>query len=179
MPEEPEGQDNTPSPNPAEPNRGSDEPRSLDQPPSFFPYQDRDSRQPELGPLVEVEVEGVFAAEAEGQMKSLFVVLSSRGHRLPIVIGQFEAEAISIALENAEPERPRTHDLIRTIIDRLEGSVEKIVIDDLWNGVYYAKLVLGKADGEAEIDCRPSDAIAIAVRYGAPIYVAEGLLEQE
>jgi bifunctional DNase/RNase len=151
----------------------------LEQPPPFFPYSNRDGRQADLGPLVEVEVEGVFQAESEGQPKSLFVLLSSNDRRLPIVIGPYEAQAISLPLDNAQPDRPMTHDLLRSVIDRLDGAVDRIVIDDLWNGTYYAKLYLRKDNLDLEIDSRPSDAIALAVRFGAPVFVAEGLLELE
>jgi bifunctional DNase/RNase len=173
MPEEPpEDHGET---QPEGPYEGDD--AGLELPPPFFPYGNRDGREPELGALVEVDVEGVFAAESDGQAKSLFVLLSSNDRRLPIVIGPYEAQAISLPLDNAQPDRPMTHDLLRTVIERLDGSVDRIVIDDLWNGTYYAKLYLKSSQGELEVDTRPSDAIALAVRFGAPVFVAEGLLE--
>lgn len=162
MPEEFEGRD----------------PENLDEPPPFFPadFTGPDRMPADLGELVEVAIEGVYAVDNNGQT-SRFVLLSEGGRRLPIVIGPFEAQAISLPLEGARPDRPLTHDLLKNMIDRLEGDVDRIVIDDLFNAIYYAKIYLRKGQDEMEIDARPSDAIAIAVRYDVPILVAEGILE--
>ena len=162
MPEEFEGQD----------------PENLDEPPPFFPAElaGPDRMPADLGELVECSVEGVYAVENGGQT-SRFVLLSEGGRKLPILIGPFEAQAISFPLEGARPDRPMTHDLLKSIIDRLEADVDRVVIDDLWNTIYYAKVYLKKGSEEMEIDARPSDAIAIAVRYEVPILVAEGILE--
>lgn len=70
-----------------------------------------------------------------------------------------------------------THDLLRNVIDRLNVTLDRVVIDDLWNTIYYAKLYLRKGSEELEIDARPSDAIAMAVRFDAPIFVSEGILD--
>jgi uncharacterized protein len=154
------------------------EPDDLEDPPPFFPAElTGDVRMPtDLGDLVEVSVEGVYAVENGGQT-SRFVLLAEGGRKLPILIGPFEAQAISFPLEGARPDRPMTHDLLKTIIDRLDGDVDRVVIDDLWNTIYYAKVYVKKGKEEMEIDARPSDAIAIAVRYDVPILVAEGILE--
>ena len=88
------------------------------------------------------------------------------------------AWAISLALEGDAPDRPFTHDLIRLLLERLDATIERIVIDDLWNETFYAKIGLVKAGGETmDIDARPSDAIAMALRFRAPIYMAETVLE--
>ena len=80
-------------------------------------------------------------------------------------------------LEGLQPDRPMTHDLIRNILIRIDADVDRVVIDDFWNSVYYAKIYI-LADGEEhEIDARPSDAVAIAIRFGAPIYVADSILD--
>jgi len=157
---------------------GPDGPENLDQPPSFFPYSGQlpEGETRDLGELVEVHIQGVFAADSE-QSKSLFVLVSDGDRKLPIVIGPFEAQAISLPLENAQPDRPMTHDLIRNLLDRLDATVERVVIDDLWNGIYYAKLYVKRGKEELEIDARPSDAIALAVRFDAPVFVADGILE--
>lgn len=154
------------------------DPENFSLPPAFFPPElAGDVRMPmDLGELIEVTVEGVFAGESAGQ-KTQFVLLSEGGRKLPIMIGPFEAQAISFPIEGARPDRPMTHDLIRNILDRLDVEVDRVVIDDLWSTIYYAKVYLQRGDEEMEIDARPSDAIAIAVRYDVPILVADGLLE--
>lgn len=157
---------------------GSDGADNLNEPPSFFPYEGEGTvREPgSLGPLVEVQPEGVFAAESNGSI-SWFVLVTDGERRLPILIGPFEAQAISLPLESTRPDRPMTHDLFKTIMDRLDCSIDRVVIDDLFNNVYYAKLYLKKGKEECEIDARPSDAIALAIRFEAPVFVAEGILE--
>jgi uncharacterized protein len=147
---------------------------NLDEPPPFFPY-DGPSRI-DSGELKQVQVEGVFAAESGGSI-SRFVLVTDGPRRLPIMIGPFEAHAISMPLEGSRPERPMTHDLLKSILDRFEATLDRVVIDDLWSTIYYAKLYLRRADDEFEIDARPSDAIAMAVRFDAPIYVADSILE--
>src|SRR5688572_8324220 len=158
---------------------GPEGPENLDQPPSFFPYAgDMPAREPgALGELIEVSIEGVFAAENAGNI-SRFVLLSDGERKLPILIGPYEAQAISLPLEGTQPDRPMTHDLVRNVLDRIEATLDRVVIDDLWNTIYYAKLyVQTKGGEELEIDSRPSDAIALAVRFEAPIFVADGILE--
>jgi uncharacterized protein len=159
---------------------GGEDPEDLDRPPSFFPSESgTPDREPgALGELVEVQIDGVYMAETNGQTTQ-FVLVSDGERKLPILIGPFEAQAIQLPLENRRPDRPLTHDLIRNILDRLNQDLDRVVIDDLWNGVYYAKLYLkgSGSDPEIEIDARPSDAIALAVRFDAPIYVADGILE--
>jgi bifunctional DNase/RNase len=93
------------------------------------------------------------------------------------MIGAFESQAIQQKLEGVQPERPMTHDLIRNIITRVGGEVDRIVIDDFWNAIYYAKIYVLANGEEIEIDARPSDAVAIAIRFGAPIYVADAILD--
>jgi bifunctional DNase/RNase len=150
---------------------------SYEDPPSFFPYEGTGPRHSEsLGELVEVQIEGVFAAEANGSI-SRFVLLTDGGRKLPILIGPYEAQAISLPIEGNRPDRPMTHDLIKVIIDRMGATVDRVVIDDLWNTIYYAKIYVRTDKEEIEIDSRPSDAIAMSVRFEAPIFVADGILE--
>jgi bifunctional DNase/RNase len=155
-----------------------DDPEGLDKPPSFFPYEgDADlPRDPsERGEPVECAIEGVFGYESNGNIQR-FVLLSDGERKVPILIGPFEAQAISLPLDGATPDRPMTHDLMRNIIDRLGAELVRVVIDDLWSTTYYAKMYLRRGDEEMEIDSRPSDAIAMAVRFEAPIFVVEGIL---
>ena len=127
----------------------------------------------------EVKVMGVYAHQDQGTIANHFVLLrDNRGRRIPIFVGQFEAFAISVALEGESPDRPFTHDLIRLLLERLDATIERVVIDDLWNETFYAKIGVVKPGGELmDIDARPSDAIALALRVRAPIYMAENVLE--
>lgn len=161
------------------PDERHDEPDDLETPPPFFPYEG-DVKPPlesgGYGEPVEVAVEAVFAAHTGDQVQH-FVLLSEGDRKLPIVIGPFEAHSISMALEGNKPDRPITHDLMKTLIERLGGNVVRVLVDDIWGSTYYAKVLLLKGKEEIEIDCRPSDAIGLAVRFEAPIFVAEGILD--
>ena len=95
---------------------------------------------------------------------------------LPIWIGTSEALSIASRLGGQRPPRPNSHDLAKRLVDRLEGQVLRIVVTDLREGVYYALIRLGLGARQFEIDARPSDAIALALRYNAPIFVSEALL---
>lgn len=97
---------------------------------------------------------------------------------LPIWIGLFEANAIAMTIENVITPRPMTHDLMRNILEALEVTVEKIVVRDLIDNTFYASIYLSTGDKVLEIDSRPSDAIAIAVRTNAPIYVKEEVISK-
>jgi len=96
---------------------------------------------------------------------------------LPIIIGHFEASSIAIALEKIKIERPMTHDLIKNMIELLDVRIQKVVITELKGSTYYATIYLQKNDKVIEIDARPSDSIAIAIRIGCPIFVNENLLQ--
>lgn len=96
--------------------------------------------------------------------------------RLPIVIGEPEAQAIANELEGVRPQRPMTHDLLKNVIETLGGSVKEIVITTIKDGTFYATIVFEYSD--LEVDARPSDAIAIAVRFGAPMFVAESIMDE-
>jgi bifunctional DNase/RNase len=97
---------------------------------------------------------------------------------LPIWIGPFEADAITVELQEMPSARPLTHDLLKSVIRELGGKVIHVLINDLRNEVYYARLVINVNGKQMEVDSRPSDAIALAVRVKAPIYVAEGVMEK-
>lgn len=143
-----------------------------------------ENRQPRALREKEVRVLGLWATQdpekPNAPIRNAFILLrDNRGRKVPIVIGPFETMAIQQALDGAASERPATHDLLRNVIDRLGGKIERIVIDDLWQGTFYAKISITLAAGDVmDIDSRPSDAIALAVRVRAPIYVAEDVLEQ-
>jgi len=97
--------------------------------------------------------------------------------RLPIVIGGFEAQAIAVAMEGMMPTRPLTHDLFKSALDNFSIEIKEVVINNLLDGVFHARLVCDFNGEIAEIDSRTSDAIAMAVRYGCPVYTYEFILE--
>jgi hypothetical protein len=97
---------------------------------------------------------------------------------LPIWIGVFEANAIALRIEGVEPPRPMTHDLLRSVVEQLGATVEKIVISDLKESTFFAVIHVRNEQGSQPIDARPSDAIALALRTDAPIYVLRSVLDK-
>ncbi|MFQ3548999.1 MAG: bifunctional nuclease family protein [Armatimonadota bacterium] len=140
----------------------------------------RDSSKSEGEKLVRVV--GVFEPkDVVGSVQSgayVVVLRDSKDRSVLIWIGEFEARAIYLAIQGASADRPLTHDLLNNIINRLDAKVDRILIDDLWNGTYYAKISIIKNDKVMEIDSRPSDAIALSLRANAPIYMAESVIER-
>jgi uncharacterized protein len=113
------------------------------------------------------------------QTHNYAVVLGERGgnRRLPIIIGAFEAQAIAVAVERMLPNRPLTHDLFKNTLDTFNIELKEVVISNLLDGVFYARLVCTKGGDSYEIDSRTSDALAMAVRFNCPIYTYEFILE--
>ncbi len=124
---------------------------------------------------VRVEVAGIASTESNG---AYVLILKEVGgeRRLPIIIGAFEAQAIALELEGMRPPRPMTHDLLKNVLEALDSSLTEVCIHNLRDGTFYAYLLLD--DGEIEVDARPSDAIALALRCEAPIYVSEDVMEE-
>lgn len=127
-----------------------------------------------------VELEIVALSHSITQTHSYAVVLGeSNGlRRLPIVIGGFEAQAIAVALEKMQPSRPLTHDLMKNFMEAFEVHLNEVIINNLSDGIFYAKLLCTNRAGTIEIDSRTSDALALAVRFGCPIYTYEKILAQ-
>jgi hypothetical protein len=98
---------------------------------------------------------------------------------LPILIGPFEATAIALALEGTQVPRPLSHDLMKSVIEALKAKVDRIIIHDIQENTFYAKVVLECGSGNLEIDARPSDSIALALRTNSPIYVSERIILEE
>jgi bifunctional DNase/RNase len=96
--------------------------------------------------------------------------------RLPIIIGGVEAQAIAIQVENIKPARPLTHDLFKNVSDTLGFTLKEVIINDLVEGIFHAKLVMEQEGREVEIDARSSDAIALALRFACPIFTYEFIL---
>ena len=129
--------------------------------------------------MKKVELEIINITQGFTQHHSYAVVLGEvKGkRRLPIVIGAAEAQAIAVALENMPPARPLTHDLFKTMMDTINIFLSEVVITNLMDGVFYSKLVCIFNGEDHEIDSRTSDAIALAIRFGCPIYIYGNILE--
>ena len=127
--------------------------------------------------MIEVKVVNV-AIDVNSKMP-VIVLKEKRGEKtLPIWIGLFEAQAIALALENVEPPRPLTHDLAKSLIEKLKGKVEKVVISDLKNNTFYAHILIKQNGKSIDVDSRPSDAIALALRLDVPIFINEIVLDK-
>jgi len=129
--------------------------------------------------MEKIELEIIGLSYSQTQTGAYALVLGEKGgakRRLPIIIGGFEAQAIAIELEAMTPSRPLTHDLFKTFSDAYQIDVKEIVIYNLVEGIFYAKLITEKEGSEVEIDTRTSDAIALAVRFKCPIYTHEFIL---
>ena len=129
--------------------------------------------------MKKIELEIVALSHSITQTHSYAVVLGEVNglRRLPIVIGGFEAQAIAVALEKMHPTRPLTHDLMKNFMNAFEIDLLEIIICNLQEGVFYSKLVCSNDHDTVEIDSRTSDALALAVRFGCPIYTFENILE--
>ncbi len=128
--------------------------------------------------LVELEILGLSSNHSQSGSFTLVMGEVEGLRRLPIVIGMFEAQAIAIEIEKIIPNRPMTHDLFKSFSDSFQFEIEKIVISEFKEGVFYAKIHSKGEAALAEIDSRPSDAIAIAVRFGAGIFCSEKVLSE-
>jgi uncharacterized protein len=126
---------------------------------------------------VQCEILGLSSSPSTGGAYAILLKEIDGNRRLPIIIGAFEAQAIALEIEGIKPPRPLTHDLLKQLTDNLGASVLEVIVDELRENTFYAKIVLEASALSQEIDARPSDAIALAVRAQAPIYVAESVLE--
>lgn len=129
--------------------------------------------------MKKIELEIVALSHSITQTHSYAVVLGETNglRRLPIVIGGFEAQAIAVALERMQPSRPLTHDLMKNFMMAFNVELHEIIISDLQEGIFYSKLLCSNEHDTVEIDSRTSDALALAVRFGCPIYTYEHILE--
>ncbi|NNE70731.1 MAG: hypothetical protein HKN29_10270 [Rhodothermales bacterium] len=128
--------------------------------------------------FIQVDIIGLSTSPSSGGAYALVLGEVDGNRRLPIIIGAFEAQAIALELEKIQPPRPMTHDLLRDLFDAVQGDVIDIVIDELREGTFFAKIRYTAAGEEGQLDCRPSDAVALAVRVDAPIFVAPGVLDE-
>ncbi|MFZ9878099.1 MAG: bifunctional nuclease family protein [Chitinophagaceae bacterium] len=129
--------------------------------------------------MKKIELEIIAISHSITHTQSYAVVLgeANGSRRLPIVIGGFEAQAIAVALEKMNPSRPLTHDLMKNFLIAFGIDLHEVIINDLQEGVFYSKLVCSNELDTIEIDSRTSDAIAMAVRFGCPIYTYEHILQ--
>ena len=126
--------------------------------------------------MIEVRVNGIFLTQSQA---SGIILKEKDGNRtLPIVIGEYEAQSIALALEDLKPPRPITHDLTVNLLDSIGVIIESVIISELKENTYYAIIRIQKDLETMEIDARPSDAIALAVRLGTNIFVNETVMDQ-
>ncbi len=129
--------------------------------------------------MKKIELEIVALSHSITQTHSYAVVLGEINglRRLPIVIGGFEAQAIAVALEKMHPSRPLTHDLMKNFMIAFNVELHEVIINDLQEGIFYSKLICSTEHDTVEIDSRTSDAIALAVRFGCPIFTYNNILD--
>ena len=127
---------------------------------------------------IELEILGLSSNHSQSGSFTLILGEIEGRRRLPIVIGMFEAQAIAIEIEKIIPNRPMTHDLFKSFSSNFGFTIEHILVSDMREGVFYAKIVCHNTTKRVEIDARPSDAIAIAVRFDAPIYCSPAVMTE-
>lgn len=125
---------------------------------------------------VQCEILGLSTNPSTGGAYAILLKEVNGSRRLPIIIGAFEAQAIALEMEGIKPPRPLTHDLLKILIDNLGATVNEIIISELKDNTFFARIILESSGLTNEIDARPSDAIALAVRTYAPIFVNESVM---
>ena len=128
--------------------------------------------------LIELEILGLSSNHSQSGSFTLVLGEVGGARRLPIVIGMFEAQAIALEIEKIVPNRPMTHDLFKSFASGFNFNIERIVITDMKEGVYYAKIQCKGDKIETDVDARPSDAIAIAIRFGSPVFCTEKAMSE-
>jgi len=127
---------------------------------------------------VKLKVMGISYSQTQSGAYALILIEENGDRRIPIIIGGFEAQAIVIKLENLDPPRPLTHDLFKKFADEFNISVIEVMIYKLEEGVFFSKLLCNNGEKEYSIDSRTSDAVAIALRFGCPIFITEEILKK-
>jgi hypothetical protein len=127
--------------------------------------------------MISVEVAHIFLVE---NGKEFIILLRGKEHEksLPIAIGYLEAQSIAMQLNGIQYPRPLTHDLFVSVLRKIDIAIDRIEVKDLIDNTFYARLILKSNERNYDIDARPSDAIALALRYSAPIFVDETVMEQ-
>ena len=129
--------------------------------------------------MKKIELDIVALSHSVTQSHNYAVVLGEQdgSRRLPIVIGGFEAQAIAVAMERMTPNRPLTHDLFKNTLETFDVELKEVIINNLLDGIFYARLICVKEGELVEIDSRTSDALAMAVRFNCPIFTYEFILD--
>lgn len=127
---------------------------------------------------IKLEILGLSSSQSQSGSFALVLGETEGNRRLPIIIGMFEAQAIAIEIEKIIPNRPMTHDLFKSFAHNFNFRIDEIIISDLKEGVFFAKIVCDNGGEVIEIDARPSDAIAIGLRFDVPIYTYETILSE-
>lgn len=130
------------------------------------------------GAILKVAIKGVYLIEKSPGPVPIVLLEDETKRIMPIYIGLSEAISINAALNHEIPPRPMTHDLFVSLLSRLNSTIDSILIDELNEGVYYARISVSMDGTHFELDARPSDCIAIALRCGAPIHVRESILSE-
>jgi bifunctional DNase/RNase len=125
---------------------------------------------------IPLDIVGLSYSQTQSGAYALLLNEAKGKRRLPIIIGGFEAQAIAIEMENMKPSRPLTHDLFKNFAETFEIKLKEVIIYNLVEGIFYAKLICARDNNEVEIDARTSDAIALAVRFNCPVYTYEFIL---
>lgn len=127
---------------------------------------------------IRLEILGLSSSQSQAGSFALVLGEADGNRRLPIIIGMFEAQAIAIEIEKIIPNRPMTHDLFKSFANKFHFTIKEIIISDLKEGVFFAKIICTDGMKLIEIDARPSDAIAIGLRFDCPIYTYENILAE-
>jgi bifunctional DNase/RNase len=127
---------------------------------------------------IKLDILGLSSSQSQTGSFALVLGEENGNRRLPIIIGMFEAQAIAIEIEKIEPNRPMTHDLFKFFAEKFNFTIEEIFISEFREGIFFAKIVSTDGKRTVEIDARPSDAIAIGLRFGVPIYTTESILSE-
>ena len=125
---------------------------------------------------IQLEILGLSSSQSQSGSFALILGEKVGNRRLPIIIGMFEAQSIAIQIEKISPNRPLTHDLFKSFAEQVHVAILEVIISDLKEGVFYSKIVCSDGATTFELDARPSDAIAIGLRFGVPIYTVESVL---
>jgi bifunctional DNase/RNase len=127
---------------------------------------------------IPLEILGLSSSQSQSGSFALILGEKTGNRRLPIIIGMFEAQSIAIQIEKINPNRPLTHDLFKSFAEHVHVAVLEVLISDLKEGVFYSKIVCSDGASTFELDSRPSDAIAIGLRFGVPIFTVESVLSE-
>lgn len=127
---------------------------------------------------IKLEILGLSSSQSQSGSFALVLGEVAGNRRLPIIIGMFEAQAIAIEIEKIIPNRPMTHDLFKSFANSFNFNIKEIIISDLKEGVFFAKIVCDDGVKSVEIDGRPSDAIAIGLRFNAPIFTYDAIMTE-